>query len=193
MAPFDLHLMRHGAPEVPHLMLGRTDAAPNAEGLAACRARAQGLAVEAIVSSDLARAHEPARRIAGERGLPLAVDPRWRELDFGDWDGLRPDAIDPAALGQFWSDADAHPPPGGERWSALVHRVAAAIADLPPRPTLIVTHGGAMRAALAHLCGFTQGMTGSFSLPYAALLSLRVWPGDPATVQIMGQIGALSA
>jgi len=183
MQCFDLHLMRHGAPEVPHLMLGRTDARPDAAGVAACRARAAGLAVEAIVASDLTRALSPAQAIAKEKGLSLTIDPRWRELDFGAWDGLRPDEIDPAALGLFWDDPDASPPPHGESWSALLARVTAALTALPPRPTLVVAHGGSMRAALAHLCKVDrQAAFGAFDLPYGALLSLRVWPGAAAQV-----------
>ena len=63
--------------------------------------------------------------------------------------------------------------------------VGAAIAALAPEPTLIVTHGGAMRAALHILCGFDRHRVWAFDLPYAALLSLRVWPGDPPTAQVM--------
>jgi len=53
-------------------------------------------------------------------------------------------------------------------------------------PTLVVAHGGAMRAALALLCGFTQSQLWAFDLPYGALLSLRAWPGPPRSAQIMG-------
>ncbi len=188
MTPFDLHLLRHGAPLLPGRMMGRTDCAPTAEGIAACVARSEGLAVEAVVSSNLARSHAPAQAIAQARGLTLSTDPRWRELDFGAWDGLPASEIDTEALSRFYNDPDTHAPPNGERWSALVERIAAAIADLPPRPTLVVTHGGAMRAALAHLCGFGQAQSWAFDLPYAALLSLRIWRGDSITAQITGLI-----
>jgi hypothetical protein len=36
VSAFRLHLLRHGAPEVPGLLLGRTDAAPTGAGVAAC-------------------------------------------------------------------------------------------------------------------------------------------------------------
>ena len=183
---YDLHLMRHGAPEAMHLMLGHTDIRPTEGGAAACRARADALTVEAVFSSDLVRAADPARLIAQDKGLPHTADPNWRELDFGDWDGLAPATIDRAALGRFWSDPDANPPPGGECWSALVARVRSAIMVLPPRPTLIVTHAGAMRAALAMLCGFGPAQGWALDLPYGALLSLRVWPGEPMAGQIIG-------
>lgn len=184
MAAFALHLLRHGAPEGAARLIGRTDALPTAEGTAACVAQAVDLRVDAVIGSGLARAQRPADAIAARLGLPVTVDRRWSELDFGAWDGLSTDAIDPAALGRFWADPDADPPPQGERWSALVARVGAAIAALPARDMLVVTHGGAMRAALAHLCGFGHREVWAFDLPYAALLSLRVWPGAPPSAQI---------
>lgn len=181
MSPFPLYLMRHGAPASTGLLLGRTDHPATAAGIAACRAQADGLDVTRIISSDLIRARACAEAIG-----PHAIDPRWREIDFGAWDGLAAGAVDPAALGRFWDDPDTHAPPGGERWSALVARVGAAIGTLAPEPTLIVTHGGAMRAALAVLCGFDMARTWAFALPYAAVLALDVWPGEPRSAQIAG-------
>lgn len=181
-----LHLMRHGPPEIPGLLLGRTDSAPTEEGIAACLAQTADLAIGAIVSSDLRRAAEPARAIGEQRGLTVHTDPRWRELDFGDWDGLRPAEIDPSASARFWDDPEAYPPPGGEKWSALVARVTAAIAEIDRTDTLIVTHGGAIRAALAAFCGFGQRQLWSFDLPYGALLTLKVWPVTPPSAQIVG-------
>lgn len=186
MTPFALHLLRHGAPETPGRMNGWTDCAPTAEGVAACRAQAAGLAFEALVSSDLGRAQTAGEAIGEAAGMPLTLDHRWRELHFGDWDGLAPSAIDDAALARFWGDPDACPPPNGESWSALTDRVSAALRALAPRPTLVVTHGGAMRAAFAWLCGLDHRRAWALDLPYAALLSLRVWPGETWTAQVTG-------
>ena len=181
MTPFPLYLMRHGEPVVTGRLLGRTDCAVTPAGIAACIAQAQGLRVERIVASDLARAHDCAAAIG-----VTTIDARWRELDFGAWDGLSPHDIDADALARFWDDPDSCPPPDGERWSTLVARVGAAIAGLPPAPTLVVTHGGAMRAALSVSCGFGMAQTWAVDLPYAAVLALKVWPGSPRTAQITG-------
>jgi alpha-ribazole phosphatase len=185
MTPRLLHLMRHGAPEGAGRLLGRTDAAATAEGIASCADQVEGLEVNAIVSSDLLRARASAEAAASALGRPATIDPRWRELDFGAWDGLPATAVDADALGRFWSDPDANPPPGGERWSTLVARVSEALAALPDGPVLIVTHAGAMRAAMAALCGMDQRALWAIDLPYAALLTLRVWPGDPPSAQIV--------
>lgn len=183
MTSFRLHLLRHGEPELTGRMLGRTDSPATARGIAACVGQAAGLSVTRRIASDLSRARACAEAIG-----PAEVDPRWRELDFGDWDGLAASNIDPEAMRRFWDDPDAAPPPGGERWSDLVVRVRAAIADLPSEPTLVVTHGGAIRAALHVLCGFDLRACWSFALPYAALVTLEVWNGAPRSAQVTGLV-----
>lgn len=187
MSGIVLHLLRHGVTEAEGRLIGRTDAAPLAEGMALCAARVAGLAVEGVIHSDLARTRVPAERIAAAHALAPHPDPRWRELDFGSWDGQPFDAIDGKALAAFQSDPAHHLPPGGEAWPALVARVSAAL-DAIDRPTLVVTHGGAMRAAIASLCAIDFPQLWNIALPHAALLSLRVWPGTPRIGQIIGLV-----
>ncbi len=181
-----LYLMRHGAPAVEGRLLGRTDDPVTEAGIAACVTRARTLDISCLRSSDLARARDCAAAIAAPRALSVTTDPLWRELDFGGWDGLAPAMVDQAALARFYDDPDAASPPGGERWSDLQSRVRSALVDITPVPTLVVTHGGAIRAALADLCGFDRRQVWAFHLPYAALVSLRVWPGEVRTVQLVG-------
>ena len=177
-----LHLLRHGAPELTGRMLGRTDSPVTAEGLAACVARVKSLDFKQIVCSDLMRSQAIADAIGRERGLAPTTDARWRELDFGDWDGLAAAEIDAAALQRFWDDPDGAPPPGGERWSDLIARITDAVEDLKPETSLIVTHGGAIRAALKTLCRFGLRELWAFDLPYTALLTLRIWPDRTAQI-----------
>jgi alpha-ribazole phosphatase len=181
-----LHLLRHGTPEVPGLLMGRTDGAPAPAGIGVCAERVAGLDVGAIVSSGLVRCDRAAGAIGAKLALRVAIDPRWRELDFGEWDGKAPDEVDRQALERFWQDPDDNPPRGGERWSSLVARVRAAIQDVAHGPTLVVTHAGAMRAALSVLCRFDHVQCWSLDLPYAALLSFRLWSGEQISGQIIG-------
>ena len=184
MSDYPLHFLRHGAPEQPGLLMGRTDGAPSADGIARCTSNAADLTIDQLVASDLARCRLAGEAIGAAHGLTPTIDPRWRELDFGDWDGMAAADIDPDALGRFWSDPDANPPPGGERWSSLVARVAGALGSLAPGPTLVVTHGGAMRAALHVLCGFEQRQLWAFGLPYGVRVSLAVRSGERFSAQI---------
>jgi alpha-ribazole phosphatase len=182
-SPIDLHLMRHGEPPLTGRLLGRTDCAVLPRGISACRAAAVGLQVCQVVSSDLCRAADCAGAIAADLGLPLRIDPRWRELDFGEWDGLLPAEVEAQALGRFWEDPDAAAPPGGERWSALVARVSAGLEAIDAS-TLVVSHAGAIRAALAATCGFDYHQLWGFDLPYGSVLSLRLWRGEAPAAQI---------
>lgn len=191
MTSLALYLLRHGEPEGAGRLIGRSDAAPTLSGIAACVSQAQDLEAEVLIASNLSRARLAGEAIGEETGLPLSIDPRWRELDFGAWDGLAPAEIDSAALTRFWDDPDGHAPPGGERWSELVQRVTAALGELAARPTLIVTHAGAMRAALSTLCGFDKRQTWALDLPYNCLLSLRVWPGAGSGQKPTAQVAGL--
>lgn len=186
MSNYLLHLLRHGAPEIPGLLMGRTDGLPTKAGIAACVNRVASLEIEVLIASDLARTRMAAEAIAKRTGHSLQIDPRWRELDFGQWDGSAPSQIDSTALARFYDNPTENPPPEGEHWATLTNRIASAIENLSPRPTLVITHGGAMRAALANLCGFDHRQVWSFDLPYASLLTLRVWPGAPTSAQIVG-------
>lgn len=165
-----VHLLRHGATVRPGLLLGHRDVAVTPQGIADCVRVAAGTAYTQVVSSDLSRAADCAAAL----GAPVHHDPRWRELNFGAWDGDDPATLPADALAAFWRDPDANPPPQGERWSALVARVTGALAGLPDG-ALVVTHGGAIRAALTSACGFDARQVWAFDLPCAALLTLRLW------------------
>jgi len=180
-----IHLLRHGPPQRIGLLLGHTDEPPCQPCGGLRDIVPDSLPVQKIVSSDLRRARAGAETLAQARGGGLAIDPRWRELDFGEWDGLAPEQIPSDALARFWNDPDACPSPGGERWSALQARVAEALCDLG-HGALVVTHGGAMRAAISVVTGLDHRQAWALDLPYGALLSLRIWPGEILAGQIIG-------
>lgn len=182
-----VHLMRHGPPVRTGLFLGHTDEPALTGDCPIIRGRVASLPIRHIVASDLRRASAQAATCACALGVPLTLDPAWRELDFGAWDGLAPASVDPAAIAAFWSDPDANPPPVGERWSDLRKRVAAAL-DRLETASLVVTHAGAMRAAVSVLTGLDHRAVWALDLPYRALLTLRIWPGSPLAGHVTGLV-----
>lgn len=186
-----LHLLRHGAPLTAGLLLGHQDMPSTPEGEAQILAQAEGLKFDQILSSDLNRCAEPAQKIAATRGLSLHLDTRWRELNFGDWDGLHPSKIDAERMGQFWQDPDAHAPPQGEKLSALTHRIGEALSEIQGGGVLIVTHGGAIRTALHHLLGWPHPICWSIALPYAVRCTLSLWRDKNSSAAWRGQLEAL--
>jgi probable phosphoglycerate mutase len=81
----------------------------------------------------------------------VMFEPRLQELSYGDWEGLTlPEAraLDPAAIEARERDKWNHVPPGGESYDMLAERVAPVLLACT-QPTVIVSHGGILRVALA--------------------------------------------
>lgn len=104
-----------------------------------------------IISSPLQRCHKLASLIGARRDLEVETDPRLIEMDFGAWEGRAWNAIPRRELDAWAADFIGARPHGGESVGDLKQRVDAAIGDLQPTsiPTLLVTHAGVIRAALA--------------------------------------------
>jgi 2,3-bisphosphoglycerate-dependent phosphoglycerate mutase len=102
--------------------------------------------VDAVFSSDLARAVETAQIAFANTDIPLLLDWRLRECDYGELNG-QPREVVPTA-----SHLDM-PFPGGESWRQAVRRVGGFLTDLPSRwsgrRVLVIGHV-ATRWALDH-------------------------------------------
>ena len=160
-----LFLVRHGEAEsnaslrfggwspVPLTDRGRKQAEAVARQLAA-------RAPTAIISSDLARAHQTAMPIAEATGLPIALDARLRERSVGVFDGLlftEAEARYPDAWAKMIArDPDAVPE-GAETVDQVFERVSAAIESIVAAhaggKVVVVTHGIALFHVFAHICG----------------------------------------
>lgn len=146
-----LILLRHLRPEGGEgLCYGRADLAPAPCGAVGAAARVGRLPPFArVITSPLRRCRRLAALLAGRAGVPLHVDPRWAEIDFGAWEGRSWEALPRAEIDAWARDllhARAH---GGESVAMLLARVRRALARTPRRgSTLVVTHAGPIRAAL---------------------------------------------
>ena len=99
-----------------------------------------------VVSSPAQRCRKPATLIARALSIPLHLDGRLAELDFGTWEGQPWDGIDPDLL-QAWAAAPFEfTPPGGEPIAALVARVRDAARELGSgADAVVLSHGGPLR------------------------------------------------
>lgn len=87
----------------------------------------------------------------------LTVEPALIEQHLGDYQGLTHAALPPlltAPAHPFWPLGAEETPPGGESFAAVVARVGAAMDRLAAAydgaDVVAVSHGGAIRAAVAH-------------------------------------------
>ncbi|MEM1306752.1 MAG: histidine phosphatase family protein [Pseudomonadota bacterium] len=176
-----LHLVRHGETQATGRLLGRTDAAPTPDGIAAARAHIARTKPDLLLAS-------PLRRAKAVIGDDAAVDPDWSELDFGAWDGKQLDTLDAVsagAFGRFLENPENVTPPQGESWPQFRMRVARGITTLLEAETenaLVVTHAGAMRTALHIVCGWPFRATWAVRIDYATRLSLNVGHDDAGRI-----------
>ncbi|MDY0881407.1 histidine phosphatase family protein [Dongia soli] len=107
----------------------------------------------------LRRTHATADAIhlaSGGMKPEIAIEPDLAEQHFGDWQGLTYADLEARRDGvyhRFWHAPADHAPPNGESFRDVIARVSRAIdrhtRQHPGRDIVAVTHGGAIRAALA--------------------------------------------
>jgi broad specificity phosphatase PhoE len=99
---------------------------------------------------------------AGYPAQALEVVPGLIEQSMGDWHGTRHAEV-PAKLAEkphpFWPLAATERPPGGESMDDVIGRTGMALEDIAARQVgqdvVIVSHGGTIRAAVAHALGIS--------------------------------------
>ena len=116
--------------------------------------------IEGVYSSDLRRARSTAQAIAAARSIPLSLRPALREIDFGQWEGLSWTQIVqryPEYSREWAAGYPHHPAPEGEEFHDFESRILEEVNHLLDRgPIAVVTHAGALRVVLQHLCGCSE-------------------------------------
>jgi broad specificity phosphatase PhoE len=152
----NLILVRHGETDwnLERRWQGHADPGLNDTGrrqAVELAARFASTSVDALYSSDLARARETADVIGESLGLPVSLDPRLREVDVGEWSGLTSLEIEARYPERDRARRDgATPWTRGESYEAMSARVLRALDEIAtahePGRVLVITHGGPMRA-----------------------------------------------
>ena len=184
-----LVLVRHGqtAVNAEGRLQGRIDA-PLTE-LGRRQAAASGAALPAdvarVVVSPLLRARETASAFGLPAAVPVEVDERWVELDYGEWDGAVLRSM-PTEDWDRWRADVTFSPPGGESLVALAARVQAACADLAEEATdhdvVVVSHVSPIKAAVAWALGVGPETSWRMFLGVAAICRIEIGPRGPSLV-----------
>ena len=156
-----LVLVRHGETDGESSLRfhGSSDVDLSAEGRAQMRRVAAGLGrvPELVVASPLRRSWRAAV-IAG-RAARVRLEPDFREVDFGRWEGLTKQEIqarDPVLFEDWQQRAPGFEYPGGELRGAFRERVQRGLDRLlreDARDALLVVHKGVIRTLVETLTG----------------------------------------
>ncbi|HST01896.1 MAG TPA: histidine phosphatase family protein, partial [Usitatibacter sp.] len=135
---------------------------------------------DVLISSDLGRAHETAKRIAARNGREIVLDSRLRERAFGVGEGMTYEEVDRAYPGAFARIRDVDPDfviPGGESRRQFHERVLAAFEALARehagKTVVVVTHGGVLSAFYRHVHGIDIGVARAIAIGNASYNVLR--------------------
>ena len=162
-----IYFIRHGETQWNRLRLfqGQTDIPLNDAGRQQAEKLAQALEgllpFDRVVSSDLSRATETADILNKGYGTSVLIDPGFREVDFGEWEGLHGNEIMarwPGSL-EEWLDTGILQTPGGETQEQLLARAAKSFrhwADKDDYEKMaIVSHGGVIGTLLCSIMGIS--------------------------------------
>lgn len=181
MIPSRVLLARHGETEWNAVgrIQGQADPGLAESGRRQAEALARRLAragLGGIVSSDLRRARETAEVVATAAGLPVRLDPGFREQHLGEWEGRtfqEVAALFPDLGRRFRSREPEFRPPGGESREELQARAVAALDRHAPAPgappLLVVAHGGVVQSLVYAILGLPLASPRRFRLPNAGL------------------------
>lgn len=156
-------LVRHGQTEWNSTgrYQGQSDVPLSAAGLEQADKLAAGFPldhIDIIYSSDLSRARTTAEKVAARFGLEVHTDDAFRELSFGDWEGLTYDEIVrgwPDAMANFVRHPDRMDIPHGETFAAVQQRAMKRLnelvtaADMQGSTIAVFAHGAVIRTMLA--------------------------------------------
>lgn len=179
----EIILVRHGqtAQNSAKRFQGHSDTELDAVGRDQARRVAERLGtldVAAVYCSDLARARQTAEPLAGSLRLPIEARADLREIDVGKAAGLTKDELRaqyPAIFAEGWHRVAF---PGGESYEQTALRVTAAAREIAAAHrggrVVAVTHGGAIRAAVAGLVGISLEILGGVFVMNTSITRISV-------------------
>lgn len=200
MQPTFIDVMRHGEPEgtCPDggtILRGSTDDVLTNKGWSQAKQRCQSIIDvekqmenndtpwDIIISSPLLRCADFAQSLADTYldKDKLFIQPQWREIHYGDWDGKSTAKIwkeQPEIMEKMWQTPLEFCAPNGEAVIDFSQRIEQAWSDLltefQGKRILLVCHGGVMRLLLQQLLMMAPEAMNRFAIPYAAMSRFRV-------------------
>jgi broad specificity phosphatase PhoE len=184
-----LVLVRHGETvgNAARQLLGRSESPLTSRGHSDVAELKTALGtVGRLVSSPLGRARDTAEALG--LGVPVEVDERWIEVDYGELEGRPLDAV-PADLWARWRVDATFRPPGGESLAEVGARVRRACDELfscagegarADADVVVVSHVSPIKAAVAWALGAGDEVVWHLYLATASIT--RIGWGDHGPV-----------
>jgi alpha-ribazole phosphatase len=183
-------LLRHGEPQGGRRFRGQTDDPLSELGWRQMwEAVGDAAPWQQVVSSPLQRCSAFARELAEKHRLPCSLEPGFKEIRFGVWEGFTPEEIqrrDGEHYRRYRDDPEVFMPAGAESMAEFVARVAqtweSLLSTQQGRHVLLVCHAGTIRAVLGLILGITPKNLFRIQIDYASLSRFKMVAGQAPTL-----------
>jgi broad specificity phosphatase PhoE len=198
-----LIVIRHGqtACNVENIWHGWDECELTEAGLAQAQSAAERLASEpiaAVYSSPSRRALQTAEAVAERHGLTPVIDPRLRERNAGEFEGVPVDEVvrrRPAVFEERNADYWNWRPPGGESFRQVLERSLSVVDGMRTEhageTVALVTHMGPARVLLSELGHISMDETYQMEFPSTGITVFHL-NGNTSRVETMNDAGHIS-
>jgi phosphoserine phosphatase len=199
-----LFLIRHGETvwSRERRFAGSRDVPLAPEGSRQCEAVARTLAsqsVAGVYASPLERARASAEVIAGPHRLAVTIEPAFREMAFGEWEGLTREEVAARFPGDYerWRTAPhLLRVAGGETLTEVAGRVAVGVSEMQEahagETVVLVSHAVVIRLIVLDALGLGHERLWTVDATPAGITEIEYEPGW-ATVHRMNTLAHLEA
>lgn len=144
---------------------------------------------DVIITSPKQRCKRFAMALAENLKVSFEVEPGFREINFGRWEGLTFKDVWKAEANKvqaFYTDPESNPH-GGESVAQMTDRVMMAWSTMLERHAgkriLLVNHGGIMRVLLSELLSIPMSSVSKMDVPYGCLTRFSMFANDKDSAQ----------
>lgn len=191
-------LIRHGQTEwnITGRYQGQSDVELSAEGKEQAKQLADNFPydkVDVVYASPLKRAMFTAEAVAKKFNLEVISEEAFKEINFGDWEGLRYTEIQerwPKEYELLFNGADVLQIPGGESFPILQQRAMKKIEEIAGdaknegKTIAVVAHGAIIRAILTAVLGMNLKYVWRMRQDNTAVNLIR-YDGDMVNVELL--------
>jgi len=142
------------------------------------------------------RCLEFAEQLANKKQCELIIDPQFKEMDFGDWIGIKSKVLweeHREKYQQLWENPDDFVASNGESMQAFYHRVQTGLDKIltehQKKSILLITHGGVIRTILANALDISTLSIQKFNIAYAQISRLHCYEDGHYSLQYIGKEG----
>ena len=189
-----LDLLRHGQLAVPGIFCAPADAKVSETGMKNLFKTTTNGSWDIIVSSPQLRCLAFAEQLASQKQCELVINPQFKEMDFGDWVGIKSETLwqqHREQYQQLWETPDDFTAPNGESMQSFYARVQTGMENLlvehQGKSILLITHGGVIRTILANALDITTLSVLKFNIAYAQMSRLHCYADGHFSLQFLGK------